>query len=110
MLDAPPGMLGLQTALSLAIGELGLPIGRVFELLSSGPARIAQVADRHGHLAVGRQANVCVVDPTATWTVDAGALASKARNTPYAGRTLTGVVRHTIFNGTATVLNGVATR
>lgn len=110
MLDAPPGMLGLQTALSLALGELGLPISRVFALLSGGPARIARVDDRHGHVAVGRAANLCVVDPTATWTVHAAALASKSRNTPYADRTLTGVVRHTVFNGVATVKDVIAQR
>ena len=110
MLDAPPGMLGLQTALSLALTELSLPVERVFELLSSGPARIAQIGLVHGALAVGRAANICVVDPSASWTVDAAALASKARNTPYAGRTLTGVVRHTICNGVVTVSGGVATR
>jgi dihydroorotase len=110
MLDAPPGMLGLQTALSLAITELDLPIGRVFSLLSSGPARIARADDRHGHVAVGRAANLCVVDPAATWTVDPAKLASKARNTPYAGRTLKGVVRHSVFNGTATVVDGSARR
>ena len=110
MLDAPPGMLGLQTALSLALGELALPVGRVFELLSSGPARIAKVDDRHGHVGVGRPANLCVVDPAATWIVNAADLASKARNTPYADRMLTGVVRHTIFNGLATVKDAIAQR
>ena len=110
MIDAAPGMLGLQTALSLAISELHLPIARVFSLLSSSPARIAKVDDRHGHLAVGRAANVCVVDPNATWIVDAGALASKARNTPFHGRTLHGVVRHTVFNGLATVVDATARR
>jgi dihydroorotase len=110
MLDAPPGMLGLQTALALAITELGLPIERVFALLSGGPARIAQITDVHGRLAVGRPANVCVVDPLATWTVDAHQLASKARNTPFAGRTLNGVVRHTVWNGIATVANATAQR
>jgi dihydroorotase len=110
LLDAPPGMLGLQTALSLAITELDLPIGRVFSLLSSGPARIARADDRHGHVAVGRAANLCVVDPVATWTVDPAKLASKARNTPYAGRTLKGVVRHSVFQGTATVVDGSARR
>ena len=110
MLDAPPGMLGLQTALSLAITELGLPIERVFSLLSGGPARIAQITEVHGRLAIGRPANVCVVDPLATWTVDAHQLASKARNTPFAGRTLSGVVRHTVWDGIATVANGTAQR
>jgi dihydroorotase len=110
MLDAPPGMLGLQTALSLAITELELPIERVFGLLSSGPARVAQIGDTHGLLRVGRPANLCVVDPTATWTVDPHALASKAKNTPYAGRTLRGVVRHTICGGTLTVRDATASR
>ena len=110
MLDAPPGMIGLQTALALAITELGLPVERIFSLLSGGPARIAQITDVHGRLALGRPANLCVVDPLATWTVDAHQLASKARNTPFAGRTLNGVVRHTVWNGIATVANGTAQR
>ncbi len=110
MLEAPPGMLGLQTALSVAITELELPVERVFALLASGPARIAQIGATHGALSVGRPANLCVVDPAATWTVDPNKLASKARNTPYAGRTLSGVVRHTIWNGTTTVSNGEAQR
>ncbi len=75
-----------------------------------GPARIAQIDSRHGTLAVGRTANLCVVDPAATWTVDPSVLASKARNTLYAGRTLSGVVRHTICNGLVTVSAGIATR
>ncbi len=110
MLDAPPGMLGLQTALALAITELALPIERVFGLLSSGPSRIAQITDTHGTLAIGRAANICVVDPSATWTVDPHALASKAKNTPYAGRTLRGLVRHTVCGGVVTVRDASAQR
>jgi dihydroorotase len=110
MLDAPPGMLGLETAASLALSELGLPIARVFSLLSAAPARIAQLTDRHGMLAVGRAANVCVIDPTTTWTVDPARLASRARNTPYAGRTVTGRIRHTVLGGIPTVHNEEATR
>lgn len=110
MLEAPPGMLGLQTALPVAISELDLPIEQIFRLLSANPARIAQITAEHGALAIGRPANVCIVDPHATWTVDATSLASKARNTPYAGRTLRGVVRHTIFRGIPTVTDGEAQR
>ena len=61
-------------------------------------------------LAVGRPANVCVVDPTATYTVDVAAIASKSKNSPYVGRTLQGVVRHTVFGGVATVKDGKAAR
>ena len=109
--QAPPGMLGLQTALSLALGELGLDLPQVIRLLSTNPARIARLDDRHGGpLAVGRPANLTVFDPSATWTVVPAQLASKSRNTPYAGRTLPGVVRHTVLDGAAVVIDGVAQR
>ncbi len=109
--QAPPGMLGLQTALSLALGELGLDLRQVIRLLSTNPARIARISDRHGGpIDVGRPANLTVFDPTATWTVVPAKLASKSRNTPYAGRSMTGVVRHTVLNGAAVVIDGVAQR
>ena len=49
-------------------------------------------------------------DPKATWTVDPERLASRSRNTPYAGRTLTGKVRHTILRGEPVVVDGEAIR
>ena len=109
--EAPPGMLGLETALALALTELSLPIERVLALLSWQPARIAGLDGSHGGpIVAGRRANLCVIDPAATWVVDASALASKARNTPYAGRKLTGRVRHTIFAGAPVVIDGHAQR
>jgi dihydroorotase len=76
-------------------------------LLSWQPARIARLDGSHGGpIVAGRLANLCVIDPAATWVVDASALASKARNTPYAGRKLTGRVRHTILAGAPVVLDG----
>lgn len=109
--QAPPGMLGLETALALAITELDLPLSTVVALLSWNPAAIAGVDDRHGRpVAVGEPANLAVFDPRAEWTVEPAQLASKSRNTPYAGRTLRGKVRHTVFNGTAVVVDGTATR
>lgn len=116
---APPGMLGLETALALALTELGVPapdgpgldITQILALMSWQPAAIAGVADRHGTLVEpGAAANLCVIDPTATWVVDPARSASRSRNTPYAGRTLTGRVRHTIHRGTPTVIDGDATR
>ncbi len=107
--EAPPGMLGLETALALALTELDLPIETVLALLSWQPARIAGIEAVHGGpLAAGRPANLSVIDPTATWVVDPALLASKARNTPYAGRTLTGRVRHTVFHGTPVVIDAEA--
>ena len=109
--QAPPGMLGLETALALAVSELGLPLQRVLALLSWNPAAIAGVADRHGRpVEVGEPANLCVFDPTAEWTVVPANLASKSRNTPYSGRTLRGKVRHTVFNGAVVVEAGIALR
>ena len=51
-----------------------------------------------------------VYDPDLSWTVKPSLLASKSRNTPYAGRTMRGKVRHTIFNGDAVVVDGTAQR
>ena len=105
--EAPPGMLGLETALALAITELSLDLAQVLALLSWRPAAIAGIADVHGGpIAEGRPANLCVIDPSATWTVDPFALASRSRNTPYTGRTLTGRVRHTFLWGDPVVLDG----
>jgi dihydroorotase len=104
--QAPPGMLGLETALALALTELDLPVGEVLALLSWRPAEILGVGDEHGAVAVGRPANLTVIDLEHTWTVDPAAFASRSRNTPYAGRTLRGKVRHTILRGDPVVLDG----
>ncbi|MGP0108992.1 MAG: dihydroorotase [Acidimicrobiales bacterium] len=113
--QAPPGMLGLQTALALAVGELDLPLPRVLALLSWQPAALVGLdptggGGQGGPIVAGAQANLCVIDPTATWTVDPSALASRSRNTPYAGRRLTGQVRHTVFRGEPVVIDAEAQR
>ena len=107
--EAPPGMLGLETALPLALSVLGLT--RALACLSWHPAAIAGLAPRHGGpVAEGAEANLCVIDPQATWTVDPARLASRSRNTPYAGWTLSGRVRHTIVAGDAVVVDGELAR
>ena len=109
--DAPPGMLGLETALALSLGELGLDLAAVIALLSHNPARIAGLSNRHGGpVAAGRPANLTVFDPDLTWSVIPAKLASKSRNTPYAGRSVRGKVRHTFLDGLAVVLDGEAQR
>ena len=109
--QAPPGMLGLETALALALTELDLPIEVVLALLSWQPALIAGIGDRHGGpVEAGRPANLCVIDPYATWVVDPAKLASRARNTPFAGRTVQGRVRHTLLRGEPVVVDGEAQR
>ncbi|HUQ40440.1 MAG TPA: dihydroorotase [Acidimicrobiales bacterium] len=109
--EAPPGMLGLETAWALCHTELDLPAERLLALLSWQPAAIAGLGDKHGApVAPGGPANLCVLDPTATWTVDPARQASRSRNTPYAGRTLTGRVRHTVLRGEPVVVDGEAQR
>jgi dihydroorotase len=109
--EARPGMLGLETALSLALTELELPVAAVLALLSWQPARIAGIESSHGGpVAPGRPANLCVFDASATWIVDPAALASRSRNIPYAGRAMTGKVRHTLLRGEPVVVDGEATR
>ncbi len=108
---APPGMLGLETAFALAHTELDLEMERLVELFSTAPARIAGLADRQGGpIEPGRAANLAIIDPERTWTVDRGALASLASNTPFHGRSVTGMVRHTVFAGELVVVDGKATR
>jgi dihydroorotase len=113
--QAPPGMLGLQTALALAVSELDLPLQRVLALLSWQPAALVGLdpiggGGQGGPIVPGAPANLCVIDPTATWTVDPSALASRSRNTPYAGRRLTGQVRHTVYRGEPVVIDAEAQR
>ena len=109
--EAPPGMLGLETALALALTELTIPMERVLAMMSWQPARIAGLSAEHGGpIQVGRPANLCVIDPAAKWVVDPRALASRSRNTPYAGRALVGRVRHTGLRGEPVVVDGEAQR
>ena len=107
---ALPGMLGLQTALSVVVETMVLP-GRldwrgVASRLSETPARIGSLASQGRPVAVGEPANLVLVDPAARWTVEPAVLASKSRNTPFAGRTLPGRVRATFLRGRATTRDG----
>jgi dihydroorotase len=109
--EAPPGMLGLEYALALAITELGMDLADVLALLSWRPARIAGIGEAHGGpVAEGQAANLCVIDPDATWTIDGSGGASRSSNVPYVGRTVRGRVRHTFLDGEPVVLDGVAQR
>lgn len=122
---APFGMTGLETALAvvhtvsrgtgLDEGTAGWPGGvwPVQELLAAfswRPARIARLdrssGGRHGGpVEVGAPANLVVFDPEESWAVDPAAMASRSRNTPFAGMKLTGRVRHTVHEGEAVVID-----
>jgi dihydroorotase len=107
---ARPGMLGLETALSIvqdvALESLGWD--GIAERMSRTPARIAGLTEHGRDPAVGVPANLTLVDPAARRQVDPGSLASRSRNTPYAGMTLPGRIVATFLRGDATVLDGKA--
>jgi dihydroorotase len=104
------GMLGLETALSIAIKtmvEPGLLDWRgLAERMSTAPARIGRVREQGHELKVGAVANIALIDPAATRVIDSEDLASKSRNTPYARMELPGSVVHVLYAGRVTVLDG----
>jgi dihydroorotase len=112
--DAPPGMLGLETALAITITELvepgHLPLQSALAALSWRPAALAGLDAHGGPIVPGAPANLTVFDPSHEWVVEPDELASRARNTPWGGQTLRGKVRHTILGGDVVVQDGKATR
>jgi dihydroorotase len=107
---ARPGMLGLQTALSVVVETMvrpGLLDWRgVARVLSERPAQIAGLPDQGRPLAEGEPANLVLVDPDTEWTVQGSELASRARNTPYEGLRLPAVVSATLLRGRITSREG----
>jgi dihydroorotase len=100
--EAAPGLIGLETALSLGLaaveaGLLGLPV--LVAAMSTRPAAI--IGERRG-LGVGETADLVAFDPEARWTVEADGLASRSSNTPLLGMELPGVVRLTVADGRVT--------
>ena len=104
---APPGMLGLETALALALTELDLPIEKILALMSWQPAAIAGINDSQGGPIVpGASANLCVIDTDIQWKVSGASMASRSSNTPFEGRVLRGRARHTIAAGKVVTMDG----
>jgi dihydroorotase len=99
--DAPNGIIGLETALGLAITELVssglLTLPELVARMSTLPARVFGLPG--GTLAAGSPADVTIFDPAERWTVDPKEFFSKSRNTPFRGRQLTGRARVTIVRG-----------
>jgi dihydroorotase len=99
--DAPNGIIGLETALGLAVSELVesglLSLPDLVNRMSVMPARIFNLEG--GTLAPGAPADVVVFDPAAEWTVRPEEFFSKSRNTPFAGRCLRGRAQATIVRG-----------
>ena len=98
---APSGMIGLETSLALALTQLyhtkKLDLPGIIRRMSTNPADILHLA--RGHMSPGAVADLVVFDPDEEWSVDPERFASKARNTPFAGRTVKGRVKYTISKG-----------
>jgi len=111
---ARPGMLGLQTALSVVVATMVVPglldwrgLARV---MSENPASIVGLDDQGRPLEVGEPANLVVVDPEATWTVQGSALASRSANTPFEAMSLPATVTATLLRGRITARDGSVVR
>ncbi|OZE85475.1 dihydroorotase [Rhodococcoides fascians] len=108
---ARPGMLGLETALSIVVDTMvnpGLLDWRgVARVMSERPAEIVGLADQGRPIEVGEIANLTLVDPKADWTVSGKELASVAHNTPFEDMSFSSKVTTTVFRGRITVRDGV---
>jgi dihydroorotase len=98
---APNGVLGLETALAVALEVLvagnRFKLAHVVDLMTRRPAQVLGLPA--GTLAVGAAADICIFDPAERWTYDARAGHSKSANSPWSGKTLKGRVRTTIVDG-----------
>jgi dihydroorotase len=104
---AAPGMIGLETALSLGLAavEAGkLDLMRLLRALSTSPAKLIGETQS---LSEGSVADLVVFDASARWRVEASALASASSNTPLLGMGLPGVVRMTVAGGRVTYRDGI---
>lgn len=99
--EAPSGIIGLETALSLGIRELVMPgyltMKDLLVKMSLAPARLYHLDA--GYIAEGGPADLVLFQKDAVWKVEKDKLASKAENTPFIGETLPGVVTCTICGG-----------
>lgn len=101
LVDAPSGMVGLETSLAVTLtalyhtGKMELPA--LLKKMTVEPARILGI-DK-GRLSIGADGDVVIFDPNEEWVVDPEQFASKGRNTPFGGNRLKGRVKYTIVGG-----------
>ena len=97
---APFGIVGLETALPLTlrlVEEGVLSLDEAVAKLTVHPARVMRL--NKGHLGIGADADLCLIEPEAAWTVEPARFHSKSRNTPFAGWRMKGLVAMTIVEG-----------
>jgi dihydroorotase len=108
---APPGIIGLETALAVVLTELvergEATLSQIVAAMSWRPARILGLPGQGGPVTEGAVANLTVFDPATEVVVNPEEFASRSRNCPWAGKTLKGRVLYTVFQGSAVVRDGV---
>ncbi len=111
--QAPFGIVGLETAVGLAMERLVnqgvISLERLVELCSTNPARILSLEAR-GTLRAGARADLTILDPELAWTFDASRSKSKSRNTPFNGFTFRGATVATLVGGHIAYLHPDYTR
>ena len=99
---APSGMIGLETSLAITLTELyhtgRMKLPDLIRRMTYNPASILRLPTK-GRLSLGSDADITIFDPEEEWTIDPEQFASKARNTPFAGRKVKGRVKYTIVGG-----------
>lgn len=100
---APFGVVGLETLLPVTLTSLlqdgEMTPAKVVAALTCNPAKVLGVHKRKGALTPGYDADVCMVDPAEEWSLDPSRLASRCKNTPFAGMKLKGRVKFTVARG-----------
>jgi dihydroorotase len=98
----PFGLIGLETSLGLTIKELVKPgiidLKQMVDRMSTSPARIVGLKEK-GTIKEGFDADIAIIDENKEWVVKKEDIASKSKNTPFLGWTLTGQVQYTICGG-----------
>ena len=99
---APSGMVGLEASLAITLTELyhtgKMKLPEIIKRMTYTPASILRLSSK-GRLSLGSDADITIFDPEEVWTIDPEQFASKARNTPFAGREVKGKVKYTIVGG-----------
>jgi dihydroorotase len=95
--EAPRGVIGLETALAATLSAVDLDQESLFQRMSTAPAAIAGLTEQGQPLAHGGPANLVVIDPASSWTPDQ--FVSRSQNSPFRGRSLTGRVVATVYDG-----------
>lgn len=102
MEKAPFGIVGLETCVALTITELVktgiLTPMQMAEKMSYNPAKVIHLENK-GSLSEGKDADITIIDPDAEYVIDPSTFVSKGKNTPFAGRKVSGKVTYTIYDG-----------